>query len=88
MKARFSWLAVLSLLALGCDDGSHHDGAESCQRIIDACHDVDPGTGEAHECHQTAHDEGTAEACDPIEAMCIAVCQALADGGVGHDAGH
>lgn len=94
MRRMRSFLLVLSsfaLFALGCDEGGHPHGAESCQRIIDACHDVDPGFGEAHECHETAHDEGTAQACDPIEAACVAACEALvsADGGhAGHDGGH
>lgn len=89
-------LLGLSLAVLAaCEDGGHHDhtGAESCQRIIDVCHDVDPGHGEVHDCHNTAHDEG-ADACDPIEQRCVMLCQALftTDGGThhgdGHDAGH
>lgn len=82
--------AVSLLLALACDGGPPPATPESCQNIIDACHDVDPGTGMAHECHETAHDEATAEACDPIEAACVAACEALAnaDGGAPHDGGH
>ncbi len=90
MRSLLFALCSLCLLALGCDGGPP-PAPESCQRIIDACHDVDPGTGEAHECHETAHDEGTAEACDPIEAACVAACEALAnaDGGhADHDGGH
>lgn len=83
-------LIGLSLFALAaCDDGEPpHEHAESCQNIVDVCHDVDPGSGRIHECHETAHDEDAA-ACEPIEAECVALCEAaaLADGGTGHDGG-
>ncbi len=83
-----SCVSLLALTACDGDDGHHH-GAESCQAIIDVCHDVDPGSGEIHDCHQTAHDEGTDEACGPIEERCVMLCQAAAaDGGTGHDGGH
>jgi hypothetical protein len=89
--ASFLVLACAALLVACDDDGHGHTGAESCQAIIDACHDVDPGSGEIHDCHNTAHDEGTAEACDPIKERCVMLCHELAnaDGGHGdHDAGH
>ncbi len=87
-------LSVTGLLFVACDNTPAEP--TSCQRIIDACHDVDPGTGMAHECHETAHDDGTAAACDPIADECVAACEALAggdagtheDGGGDHDAGH
>jgi hypothetical protein len=88
-----TFLAFATCLALGaltaCDGDEHHAGVESCQAIIDVCHEVDPGSGRINECHETAHDEGTAEACDPIEAECVSLCEAAAsaDGGLG-DGGH
>lgn len=83
-------LAITCLLGLltACDGGEHPPGAESCQAIIDACHDVDTGPGEISDCHDTAHDEGTAAACDPIEDRCVMLCEAAAshdDAGAGHD---
>ncbi|MGE0789137.1 MAG: hypothetical protein AB7S26_25920 [Sandaracinaceae bacterium] len=85
----FAAMAALGLFAIGCDDGDPVT-PQSCTDIINACHEVDPGTGEAHECHETAHDVGTAEACDPIAVNCVAVCEALTpvDGGAHeHDGG-
>lgn len=81
--------AALVVGLVGCDGDGHHGTAESCQRIIDACHDVDPGTGEIHSCHETAHDDGTATACDPIADRCVMLCEDLAntDAGPSGDAG-
>lgn len=85
---------ALSLIACGDGGGAdagtdaHAPGSESCQRIVDACHEVDPGTGPIHDCHETAHDVGTDEACAPIETSCVAMCvAAAADGGVVDDDG-
>jgi hypothetical protein len=90
MRAALSLVAVAVLALAACDGEPPHDHPESCQNIIDVCHDVDPGTGRISQCHDTAHDEATAAACDPIEAECVALCEAAAhtDGGTGHDGGH
>jgi hypothetical protein len=58
----------------------------SCQDIVDACHEVDPGYGPMHDCHETAHDVSTAEACDPVRDECVALCHAAADADAGADA--
>lgn len=87
MRQLLLFLALGAAVLVGCDDPPP-PGAESCQHIIDACHDVDPGTGPITDCHETAHDVGTAEACDPIEVDCVAMCEALANADAGsHDAG-
>lgn len=75
-------LLAICLLAACGDSEDHGTGAESCQAIVDACHDVDPGTGPITDCHDTAHDVGTAAACDPIQANCVALCRAAADAGM------
>ncbi|MBI5499881.1 MAG: hypothetical protein HY907_06535 [Deltaproteobacteria bacterium] len=92
----------------GSGDGASGDAAPeedaysyplSCQEITDACHEVDPGSGPIHACHEASHDVGTREACDPVRDECIALCHAAADadagdgdGGDGHaepdDAAH
>lgn len=70
-----------------CGDDDHSTDAatfaQSCQDIIDACHDVaEVAGGRAGECHDTAHDVGTATACDPIAEECVTLCESLeADGG-------
>jgi hypothetical protein len=81
-KIAFTTLVFIAL-ATACGDDDHSAAVPSCAAIIAACHEVDPGTGRIAECHETAHDVGTAEACDPIEAECVALCEALHDGGAG-----
>lgn len=85
MKLRL-FVAAMAAFALSACDSSPSGIPQSCTDIIEACHEVDPGTGEEHDCHETAHDVGTAEACDPIATRCVMLCEALTpvDGG-GHD---
>jgi hypothetical protein len=84
------------LAACGGTDATPTDAgistAASCVDIITVCHDADPGTGPIHDCHETAHDQGTAAACDPIRNMCVALCEAApppvgADAALDHDGG-
>lgn len=82
----------VALLVLGACDGQSPAHGESCQAIIDVCHDVDPGSGPIHDCHETAHELNEA-ACEPIEEECVALCVAAAgdagarDGGSHHGDG-
>lgn len=82
-------MAAAGVLVLSACDGEPAPLAESCQSIIDACHDVDMG-GEIGECHDTAHDVGTADACNSIEERCLMLCEEAGstDGGHATDAGH
>ena len=34
----------------------------SCELIVAACHDVDPGSGPIHDCHELGHAETATEA--------------------------
>ena len=52
-----------------------------CGAIIEACHDVEPGSGAAHDCHELAHDAASNDPCVAPRAMCVALCAAI-DGGV------
>lgn len=86
---RIACFVALVFAGLGCDGtpATHH-----CQDIINVCHDVDPGTGPAHDCHETAHD-GDEAACEPMRDECVSLCESLSpvehDGGHGeHDGGH
>jgi hypothetical protein len=84
----FSFLAG----AAACGDDDHHHSHDSgttavpqaCQDITDACHDVDMGSGPAHDCHENAHAFPIAERCEADRAMCLAVC--LGDAGAPSDA--
>jgi hypothetical protein len=60
-----------------------------CQDIISACHEVDPGAGPLHDCHEIGHDE-VESACTPERDRCVALCEAAAsvDAGVTADAPH
>ena len=56
----------------------------SCEQIIARCHDVDPGSGPIHDCHEAAHDEATSEAtCASMLDGCSMLCAAV-DAGVIH----
>ena len=66
---------------------THGDGGEeyidfcalpaSCQAIVLACHEKDDGTpGEVHDCHETAHDQGTDSACKAVQSSCVTKCNA------------
>ncbi len=56
----------------------------SCEQIIARCHDVDPGSGPIHDCHEAAHDEATSEAtCASMLESCSMLCGAV-DAGVIH----
>jgi hypothetical protein len=73
----------------------------SCRAIVDACHEKDDATNaEIHDCHETAHDKGTDDACKAVQASCVAKCNAapeleggihehfVCEGGAGmHDSG-
>lgn len=76
-------LFLIGLLGSCIDEGVDptdevHFFPPSCQEIVDACHEVDLGYGPLHECHETAHDVSTAEACEPIRDECVALCDAAA----------
>jgi len=83
--------AALAVVACSDEHDGHDDLAAECQAIIDACHTKDDGTpGELHECHETAHDVGTKEACAPVQADCVALCNAAPtiegpDAGAGYE---
>ena len=55
----------------------------SCETIIGRCHDVDPGSGPIHDCHETAHDGPSEAACAAILDECVMLCSAV-DAGVPH----
>lgn len=85
MKIRALLFALPFVLALtGCDEDPPHSHGDACQAIIDACHDVDTGTGQINECHDIGH-EYDDDACEPIEAECVALCAAAAEAGGDHD---
>lgn len=69
--AALSALAASTFSLTGCDD----DPAGSCERIVEACHEKDTGSGVAHDCHEAAEAEGaTDEACADLEEDCLAGC--------------
>lgn len=48
----------------------------SCERVIEACHDKDMGTGKPHECHEGAEAAGVTDAtCALTEDECLAACE-------------
>ena len=106
-----NWLLAASLAAVACvyacsDDHDHdHDhGASSgghtspypsCNAITQACHPVDVGEGEIHDCHDLGHAAKSDSDCAPKKDRCLEVCNAAAadagaEGGTHgeHDGGH
>jgi len=62
-----------------------------CEAIVEACHDVDPGAGPAHDCHEAAHDAASNADCTPLVTSCLAACAAIDAGPVdagAHDDAH
>jgi|GEM_PF-2881271 len=79
---------LVTLALAGCPSDENGDDAgyltfPDCEAIVDACHDVDDGTGRASECHDISHDADSNDDCAPVRAECVSVCQAI-DGGMAH----
>jgi hypothetical protein len=85
MKRSFSIVALLALVGsiglAGCGDDDAEATPPECEEIAERCHDLDPGSGPIHECHESA-ETGTAASCTEMRAMCFAVCVADADAGM------
>ncbi|MBK8254214.1 MAG: hypothetical protein IPK82_16295 [Polyangiaceae bacterium] len=69
MKRAF-FLALGMFILAAC--GTSNEG--SCERIAEACHDKDTGSGEPHDCHETS-ESSTDDQCAEIEADCLAACE-------------
>lgn len=73
MNKLFPVLAAAALVAAGCG-GDSNEG--SCERVYEACHEKDTGSGKPHECHEAAEEEGvTDDACAAIEDECLEACK-------------
>lgn len=69
-------------------DASRDAGAQDpCQGLGELCHEVDPGSGPLHDCHEGGHD-GNPAWCAANAARCRMLCLAAADAGVASDGGH
>ncbi len=68
--ARTIALVACATLIAACSK----DVEGSCERIAEACHEKDPGSGPVHECHEFS--EGTTdEKCAEKEDDCLATCE-------------
>ena len=52
-------------------------GNAICDMLTSACHDVDHGDDELHECHEAGH-EGEIESCFSKGAHCLQLCKEAA----------
>lgn len=84
----YAWVLAtfVGLSLLACGSNSPPDtpaGASfaSCKAIVDACHEVDEGTGPVHECHDLSHEASTDEACAARKTECVAICTSAGDAG-------
>lgn len=85
MTLRLRSLCTLSLVLVGSaaitvacgkdEGGDEHSATEPqvCKDISSVCHDLDTGSGMAHDCHEQAH-AGDPAVCEMISADCIAFC--------------
>ena len=72
---------ALPLLLIACGGD---DRPAECEEIVEACHEVDTGTGRIHECHEGAESDWTKAECVAMRADCLSTCAAAAvDGGTG-----
>lgn len=91
------FVLAASLAAIACvyacsDDHDHDHGASSgghtspypsCNAITQACHAVDVGEGEIHDCHDLGHAAKGDSDCAPQKDRCVTLCNAAAmDGGM------
>lgn len=86
MKRFASFLVVFALGTLGCHSDDHdHDVSgrpAACVEIYERCHPLDLGSGEIHECHESAEATWDEATCTAKKASCFAACTAPTDGGV------
>jgi hypothetical protein len=62
--------SVSTLGACGTEEGT------ACDRIAEACHDKDTGSGKPHDCHEAVEAAGVTEAeCAALEVDCLAACE-------------
>jgi hypothetical protein len=65
--------SALVLFSAACGD----DVEGSCERIAEACHPLDTGSGVAHDCHELAEaEDATDESCAESEDECLDGCVA------------
>lgn len=91
MTKTFACTIALLALLVGCGGDGGSTTTHDCADIIAACHEVDPGSGPIHDCHEVGHD-GDEAACTPVRASCVSMCEAAepVDGGAhmhDHDGG-
>lgn len=88
---RTSFALALALCLSGCPTENTTDTGPvtfpDCEAIVEACHEVDPGSGPAHDCHEAAHDAASNDVCVPLRASCLATCEAIDGGVIDEDAG-
>ena len=68
--------------------GGHSSPYPACNEITNACHEVDVGEGEIHDCHDKAHAATSDSDCTGIKDRCLQICaEAKVDAGVSGDGG-
>ncbi len=70
----------LTGLCAGCSKDEESRPAE-CEEIVESCHEVDPGSGDIHECHENAEQTWTKDQCVSNGTRCKNLCKAAVDGG-------
>jgi hypothetical protein len=72
-------LGVAAGACSGDSDDDDHEVPQSCQDIIDVCHEAEEaGVEGAADCHETGHG-GDEAACDADHDACVALCSATGE---------
>lgn len=66
--------------------GGHYSPYPSCNDIIQACHQLDVGEGDIHNCHDLGHAATEDPPCAKVKAQCLAICVDEAGVDAGSDA--
>lgn len=74
-------LPLLVGLALGACSTTPADTRPSCTAIMAACHPVDFGPGDVHDCHENSESLWSESQCQSNSSRCAALCVAPADAG-------
>jgi hypothetical protein len=71
----FNLLKKLSIALFVLLPACSNSNEGACERIAEACHDKDTGSGAAHDCHVSVEAESaTDESCAAQEDDCLAAC--------------
>ena len=67
-------LVLISVVVFGSACSDDESRPAECEEIVEACHDVEPGSGMIHECHENAESKWSKAECVSNRASCLMTC--------------